>query len=278
MTFMVWDPDQPDGDDSRIRTTMAWRFVVLLEALAAHPEGIGIRDTARLTGIDKSALNRLLLQLEQIGVVEQDKPQGRYRTGPRLFAIGAGIAARDSVVLAGHAIIERISMQFNETCYLAVRSGNEFKYIDKVESNQPIRVVLDIGQSAPIHVGAAGRAMLAGMDDDAIRETLASYAPEKTTSRTIIDPDKLVREARKDRARGYSSSVGERFEGATGLASPFFGPGGHCVGSVVCTRPAARAKDRSDQLGRAVIAGAIELSDRIGGEVPTWMRKLAPTS
>src|SRR5262249_34913474 len=137
-------------------------------------------------------------------------------------------------------------------------------------SNHPIRVVLDVGQSAPIHVGAAGRAMLAGVSDEAIRETIGSYNPEKCTSRTIVDLDELLRHARKDRKRGYSFSIGERFAGGTGLAAPYFGPGGICVGSIVCTRPTARANDRREELGQAVLAAAIELSERLGGGVPSW--------
>ena len=64
----------------------------MLEALAATPDGLGIRDIFRRTGIDKSVVSRLLTQLEALSMATKDEVQGPVRhppaAGRRCLALG----------------------------------------------------------------------------------------------------------------------------------------------------------------------------------------------
>jgi IclR family acetate operon transcriptional repressor len=252
------------SDDSMTKG-MTWRLVQVLEALVDARDGLGVRETSRRTGIDKSAVGRLLTQLQELDMATQDAATGRYDVGPRLYAIGAAIVARDSLGRAAHPILERIAGRFNETCYLAVRESNGFTFRAKVESTRPIRYIIDLGLPAPFHAGAAGRAILTGMSDDGLEATLAALQPERLTDATITDLDVLRKTVHRDRARGYSFSAGERVQGGTALAAPYFDATGTCRGSIVFTRPAQRHSDDDlDDIGAAVIEAARELSERLG--------------
>lgn len=245
--------------------SMTWRLVQVVEALVEAHDGLGVRETSRRTGIDKSAVGRLLTQLSELDMATQDPATGRYYVGPRLFAIGAAIVARDSLGRAAHPILERLAGRFNETCYLAVREPDGFTFRAKVESTRPIRYVIDLGLLAPFHAGAAGRAILMGLPDDELEATLAALRPERLTDTTITDRDMLRKTVDADRQRGYAFSAGERVQGGTALAAPFFDATGTCRGSVVFTRPAQRHSDDDlDGIGAVVIAAARELSERLG--------------
>jgi IclR family acetate operon transcriptional repressor len=256
-------------NDSSMAKSMTWRLVQVLEALVDARGGLGVRETSRRTGIDKSAVGRLLTQLQELDMATQDAATGRYYVGPRLYAIGAAIVARDSLGRAAHPILERIAGRFNETCYLAVRESNGFTFRATVESTRPIRYVIDLGLPAPFHAGAAGRAILAGMSDDELEKTLAALRPERLTDTTITDRDALRRTVDSDRTRGYSFSAGERVQGGTALAAPYFDATGTCRGSIVFTRPAQRHSNEDlDDIGATVIEGASELSERLGHKPP----------
>jgi DNA-binding IclR family transcriptional regulator len=251
--------------DSSMTKSMTWRLVQVIEALVDARDGLGVRETSRRTGIDKSAVGRLLTQLQELDMATQDPATGRYYVGSRLFAIGATIVARDSLGRAAHPVLERLAGRFNETCYLAVRESNGFTFRAKVESTRPIRYIIDLGLLAPFHAGAAGRAILTGMPDDELNATLASFQPEPLTDTTITDRDVLRKTVDSDRERGYSFSAGERVHGGTALAAPFFDATGMCRGSIVFTRPAQRhGDDDLDAIGAVVVAAARELSERLG--------------
>ncbi|HSK97309.1 MAG TPA: IclR family transcriptional regulator [Euzebyales bacterium] len=251
--------------DSSMTRSMTWRLVQVMEALVDARNGLGVRETSRRTGIDKSAVGRLLTQLQELDMATQDTATGRYYVGSRLFAIGAAIVARDSLGRAAHPILERLAGRFNETCYLAVRESDGFAFRAKVESTRPIRYIIDLGLLAPFHAGAAGRAILMGLPDDELQTTLAALEPERFTATTITDREVLRRTVDRDRQRGYAFSAGERVQGGTALAAPYFDATGTCRGAVVFTRPAQRHSDDDlDDIGKMVIAAARDLSERLG--------------
>jgi len=241
------------------------RLVRILEALAAAPDGLGIRDTSRRTGLDKSALSRLLAQLEALEMVAKDEAQGRYHVGPRLFALSSALVARDSLSRAARPSLESLVRRFDETCYLATRHPDTFTFTTKVECNRPFRYVIELGSTAHLHAGAAGRAILSGMPEDEAREVLRTTELEQLTGRTVTDVERLLELVTQDRVRGWSFSHGERIEGATALAAPFFDAEGVCRGSVVFTRPAMRHTDDDlPVVAAAVMEAAAELSRRLG--------------
>jgi DNA-binding IclR family transcriptional regulator len=253
------------GVEALVASGTAWRVVRVLEALAAAPDGLGIRDTSRQTGLDKSAVSRLLTQLKVLDMVTKDEARGRYHVGPRLFALSSALVARDSLSRAARPSLESLVRRFDETCYLATRHLDTFTFTTKVECNRPFRYVIQLGSTAHLHAGAAGRAILLGIPEDEAREILHTTELEQLTDRTITDVERLLELAAQDRARGWSFSHGERIEGATALAAPFFDAEGACRGSVVFTRPAMRHSDDDlPDVADAVTQAAAELSRRLG--------------
>ena len=266
---MVARQDRARPESAEVETLAAssttGRLVRVLEALAVAPDGLGIRDTSRRTGLDKSALSRLLIQLEALEMVAKDEAQGRYHVGPRLFALSSALVARDSLSRAARPSLESLVRRFDETCYLATRHPDTFRFTTKVECNRPFRYVIELGSTAHLHAGAAGRAILSGMPEDEAREVLRTTELEQLTDRTITDVERLLELVTQDRVRGWSFSHGERIEGATALAAPFFDAEGVCRGSVVFTRPAMRHTDDDlPVVAAAVMEAATELSRRLG--------------
>ena len=190
----------------------------MLEALAATPDGLGIRDTSRRTDIDKSVLSRLLTQLEALSMTTKDEVQGRYHVGPRLFALSSTIVARDSLSRAARPILENLVRRFNKTCYLATRHLDTFTFSAKVECTRPIRNIIELGSTAHLHAGAAGRAILLGMPQAEARAILQTTELEQLTDRTVTDVERLLQLAAEDQARGWwwrpeASSMGGGLRG-----------------------------------------------------------------
>lgn len=241
------------------------RVVHLLEVIATGNGELGVRALARDTGIDKSTVSRLLGQLAQLDMLEPSGTAGRYRIGPRFFAVSAAVTSKDELWRASRPILERLVHRFNETSYLAVRERDEVVFREKVECDQPIRYVIDLGRPFPLHAGAAGRAILIGLPDDEVNRILDLGHLSALTPDTITDPDELRGRLAEDRKRGYAISIGERSVGATGIAAPFFGADGRCGGSLVTTMPQGRFdRARAGDFGEALVSASAELSMRLG--------------
>ncbi len=249
----------------RVRHNTASKVIMLLESLAAREDGIGVRELAREVAIDKSAVSRLFDQLVDLGIATQDGATSRFRVGPSLFALAATIHGRDTLWQAAEPIVRGLATRFNETCYLAVRDGDEIIFREKVDCTHKLRYVIDPGERAPLHAGAGGRAVLLALEDDEIREVVSRTGLPAITSRTITDLDVLLERSREDRSRGYALSRGERVPSGGAIAAPYFDALGGCIGSIVFTSPEQRYNPaEAATIAKAVINASSDLSARLG--------------
>lgn len=258
---------EPNETDSSIhpRYSTAGKMTLLLEALAAHERGVSVREIARETGIDKSAVSRLFEQLTVMGLAEQEQLSSRFRVGPRLFALAATIHGRDTLWQAAQPVLRELAEQFNETCYLATRERDEIMFREKIDCDHKVRYVIDAGERAALHAGAGGRAVLAGLSAAEVNEVLRRTELRRYTAQTITDPDELRRQVHEDHRRGYSMSMGERVLGGCAVAAPFFQGDGSCRGALVFTCPKERFDvRRAPEIADAVVAASGRLSTRLG--------------
>jgi DNA-binding IclR family transcriptional regulator len=253
----------PDGVSS-LKSVVS-KIIPILEAVASAENGIGVREIARRTGIDKSAISRLLKQFEELSVVDQSEASGRFYVGPRLEALGAMMRDRGTVWRHAEPILSQLSERFDETCYLVMREGQQARFKERIDCKQTIRYVIEEDAVSPLHAGAAGRAILAGMSPDEVDAYLSGTRLEKVTGNTMTSRAKVRAMAVTDRENGYSVSHGERVVGGVGVASPFFRADGYCMGAVLWTCPAQRCTDATvDEACVAVAEAAKTLSGRLG--------------
>jgi DNA-binding IclR family transcriptional regulator len=256
------DTETPPTESQR--SGMLSRAITLLELVASHADGIGVREAARRTGIDRSAVSRILTQFEEMGYVEQQHDRGVYGAGPRLFAMVAALAERDSLAKAALPLLEDLVERFNETCYVAARVGDSLVYRGKVDCDHTIRYVIELGKPFPLVGGASGIAILSGMSADE-REPIIQGPLVAHTDASITDPDELRRLLDADRAQGYTFSPGRWVPNGAGIAAPFFDAAGRCAGAITLSSPMDRLRGRSiEEIGTAIRQAAETLSERLG--------------
>ncbi len=246
------------------KSGMLVRAITLLELVATHADGIGVREAARRTGIDRSAVSRILTHFEEIGYVEQERERGLYAAGPRLFAIVAALAERDSLAKAAEPILKELVGRFNETCYAAARVGDTLVYRAKVDCEHTIRYVIEMGKPFPLVSGASGIAILTGLTDEE-REPIITRPLEAHTESSFQRVDDLREQIAKDIALGYSYSPGRWVPNGGGIAAPFFDASGRCAGAITLSSPMDRLQKMSiEEIGAAVRDAAQRMTVRLG--------------
>lgn len=243
------------------------RSTRVIEAIVEAGEPVGPRALARATGIDRSAVGRILKQLAALGMLTA--ADGSYSPGTRLYGISRGLSARDSLPRAAHATLASLVNEFDETAYVCTWRGNSAVFLYEGQCSKPLRYVIELGRPVALHAGAAGRAILAGLPEDTARELIGQEPLPSLTNATVTDLDKLLEQRTRDRQLGYSVSRQERVEGGFAIASPYFDHNGKCLGSVVLSAPLTRLiDDQVDVMGRSVHLAASRLSARLGAREP----------
>lgn len=240
------------------------KALTLFELVATQQGGIGVREAARRTKVDRSAVSRIFTQFEEMGYIEQESDRGVYQAGPRLFSLVASLSQRDSLAKAAEPFLHEIVDRFNETCYLAVRVDHQLVFRNKVDCNHTIRYVIEMGKPFPLVSGASGLAILSGLTDEELGRVLLEPI-EATTAESFTRPEDVLAQLSRDRELGYTYSPGRWVPNGAGIAAPFYDAAGRCVGAIALSCPADRLVLSSvDEIGQAVKDAASRMSARLG--------------
>ena len=234
----------------------------VLGALAEGPGGVTeIADRVRLP---KSTVARMLTSLAQEGAVEQVPGDTRYRLGPRLGALAAGVRPTRRLVAIAHPYLVELANQAGEATGLSVPEGPTMHYVDQVESPNPVQVRDWTGTRIPMHAVSSGQVFLAHFPPPALSRFLAAPL-ERFTDKTITDASGLLARLRDVRREGYSWVREEYATGINSVAAPVADANGEVVAAVHIHGPSYRFPAAgADQV---VAAEVVEAAAAIGARL-----------
>ena len=244
------------------------RAVAILDAFTAERNSLGVSEIARITGLKRSTVHRLLATLRRNELVQQLPDSTDYALGPHVLRLAEVAFHHVNLEKTAKAIMPRLRDQCDETIGLHARLGPTTRTVlDQVESRQPLRrIYTEIGVPIPIYQGAPGKVLLAYSSSE-LRDEVLSGKLEAATPRTITDPDKLRTELQRTRRRGYALSLGERVPGISTLAVPVANHTGAVVASLSVTGPSSRlSKKRLLELVPLAAGAAHEISANLGSD------------
>lgn len=191
--------------------------VALLDALAAGGDS-GPTRLAGVTGLRRRDVDALLERLLALDLVEQEG--GSYRLGLQLFRLGAAVGRRLEPRLAARTELERLHRATEETVYLCVRRGDDALCVDRIDGLWVQSMALRLGETLPLHLGAASRVLLAH-ETAAFRRAYLARAPfEALTPNTLVTREAVAHELTRVRERGYAVSDEDIRLGIASVGAP----------------------------------------------------------
>ncbi|WP_160148767.1 IclR family transcriptional regulator [Amycolatopsis alkalitolerans] len=205
----------------------ALRALRVLEAVGAPGGPHKLGRIAREAGVTKPSTHRILQGLVEAGYVLSGG-DGTYGLGPRAFALSALFTSGQH----DEPVLRRLREQTGQTVHVALRSGSQAIYVQKLDSDRPYRMASRVGGRIPLHCTAIGKAILAHLDPPGRQAVLAETGLPARTARTRTDPDSLEAELAQVRARGYALDDEENEETVRCVAAPLLDGAGGPVGGV----------------------------------------------
>jgi DNA-binding IclR family transcriptional regulator len=206
----------------------AMRLLDLFER--GRPE-MSLSELVRSSGFSKSTTYRLLVTLEEAGWLERGGG-GTFRLTIKPFQVGSILVDSLEVRREAGPIMARLAAEVDETVFLVVPSGTLAVCLERIDSEQGLRVSdLYVGGTQPLNLGAAPRALLA-YDEAKLLPPLLTEGLAGRTQRSIVDAEELRTDLAQIRDRGYSISDEDVTPDVGALGAPIFGAHGGAVGAV----------------------------------------------
>lgn len=234
------------------------RVVAILEAVAEDRGALTPTAVAGRVGLSLSTVSRLMRQLADEGMLERNGGDSAYTLGARLIAIARAAVEPKELVEASLPEMRALRDACQETVSLHIRRGDHRICIAVVESPRPIRRVVPVGFSLPVHSGATGIALLAGLAPADAEEALRRAALPPRTLRSALRDVAAAREA------GYCAASEAVTEGVSAVAAPIV-DGEQSAASLSVAGPSYRLDD--DAMARfapIVVESAARITAALG--------------
>lgn len=238
-----------------VRTTR--KALRLVEVLKQNECG-RITELSEELGMSKSAVHNHLRTLKEEGYVVQNGDQ--YCIGLKFLEVGGYVRSRMKMYEVAKPKVEEIAERTKELANLLVEEDGIGVYLFRAKGAQAVETDTYVGYRTHLHYTAQGKAILAHMPDDRVREIIDKRGLPKATPNTITDPDDLFEELERIRERGYATHEEERLVGLRSVAAPIKPGDDSACGSISISAPSNRMKD--DEMAETVCsaANAIELN------------------
>ncbi|MEP6481619.1 MAG: IclR family transcriptional regulator [Rhodoglobus sp.] len=219
----------PTRVDSGAPTALLERAIRLLGCFGPAGNALTLTELATLTRLPLSSCHRITATLVEGGFLTRGDDR-RYRVGNALWTIAQHAPLSEKLRESALPALARLYEESGENITLAVLDQGQALYVERLMGERSIPTVSRAGAHLPLHTTGVGKVLLAYQPDEVIEHYLA--APLSTpTPDSIADPDRLRRDLRLVRDRGYSITRQEMTVGSGSIAVPIL-QDGTCVAAV----------------------------------------------
>ena len=232
-------PDDASTSEMTIPTNL--RLLFLLEELARVGVPVTPTSANEVLGLPKPTIHRLFHTLEEEGFLQRDIDGRSYAPGMRLRRLAASVLSTSRIRMVRQAALSALAKDVGETCNIAMPERHAMVYIDRAETEWPLRIQLPVGTEVPFHCTAAGKMYLSSLKPGLFARYLSIVTLESYTDRTITDASLLSAEIDAVRNRGYATDNQEFMEGMVAIAVPLLDSQGRLMSTLSMHGPMPRA-------------------------------------
>jgi IclR family transcriptional regulator, acetate operon repressor len=215
------------------------RAFSLLELMADAGGTLSLSQLANQSGLPLPTIHRLLRTLVDLGYIRQESSR-HYVLGPRLIRLGDASSKMLSVWARPH--LARLVDELGESANLAMLDGDEIVYVAQAQSRHSMRMFTEVGRRVEPHCTAVGKAIMAHMPLDEVREILKRSGMQRHTDTTITNPEEFAAQLAWSAKHGYAVDEGEQETGVRCVAVAIPDTSSRLALSV--SGPAGRVTDR----------------------------------
>lgn len=222
----------------RIPTNL--RMLLILEVLGRSDKALSPTEINAVLGLPKQTVHRLCATLEAEGFLIRSQDRKRFVPARRLMTLSANLMQSGRDIFARHQVLEQIAHQVHETINYVVPQETGMHYLDRVETDWPLRIQLPVGSSVPFHCTASGKCFMASLSKSGRRSFVHGLDLKALTAKTHTSAAGLLDDLAQTRKRGYALDNEEFMEGMIAIAVPVVHPNGNYVASLATHGPAQR--------------------------------------
>ena len=217
------------------------RATAVLDAIAEASRPLTVSELATRIQLPRSSVHRAIQALERELYVVRGAQHPGYSLGPGVLKFGMNAHLQLLSATRGHLVA--LARAVNENVELAVFSGREVVIAAQIASPERLKGVSRLGKSFSLHASSIGKAVLAQLPDERVRELLPRSLHRFTPHTLVRRPDLLAALATIRRCH-IAVDLEEHDTGICSVATAIVGTGAlQAIAVVIPTRRFAAKAD-----------------------------------
>lgn len=236
----------------------------ILECFSIETKELRLTDIAKMLDMPKSTASNLIYTMESMGYIEQNKDNGKFKLGTKLFILGKAFEYHTDIIEIARPYMEKLRNKFNENIQLSMPYDEngivEGICVEKAREFNTVSVNSRVGGKIPLHCTASRKLFLSSMDNETLYKTLDKIELFKRTENTITDKNVLKEDILRVKNQGYAMAIEEGELGITSIAVPIYEYNSQFIASLSIAAPSVRL---SGEIGCEIINDLLKLAKDI---------------
>jgi IclR family pca regulon transcriptional regulator len=212
----------------------------VLEAFRDTHRAMSMADIARAADLDRSATQRLVHTMEQLGYLRRQPDSLLYGLAPKVLTLSYNyLRSRELIERASPYLLD-ISRTLGETSNLQELDGHEIVFLARFPGKHLVNVDFAVGYRLPAAFTASGRAMLALLDAARRREIVRATPLRPVTPYTETDPKVLMSRIDEAAELGYAIVMNQTLTGDISVAAAITNHEGQPIAAINIAVPTTR--------------------------------------
>lgn len=211
----------------------------VIEALR-EMDGARVTAVAEHLDLPKSTAHRYLTTLERHEYLV--KRGDSYHLSTRFLDLGEYTRVRQQAYQLAEEKVAELAAATDERAQFMIEEHGYAVYLYRESGAHAVEADSRVGGRVHLHCSAAGKAILAHLPPERVKEIIDQHGLPERTDHTITDKDCLLETLTEVRERGYSRQLQENTDGLRAVGVPVMSDDDNVIGAISISGPTHRLK------------------------------------
>lgn len=237
-----------DPRNSSLYVGSAEKTFQILHAFDHPKRQMPLSEIATLSGLDRSAAQRLVFTLEALGYLRRVHNTRDYALTSKVLQFSYNFLCAHELLHKAAPYLVDLSSTLGETTNLQELDGHEVVYVGRYPGRHLINVDIMVGSRLPAVFTASGTAILSHCSAEEREAAIEATQLRALTPHTVTDKGLLLERMQRAAQTGYAIIANETVLGDIAVASAILDEHGHAIAAITIAVPTTRwTKERVEE-------------------------------
>ncbi|MCG7324139.1 IclR family transcriptional regulator [Achromobacter sp. ACRQX] len=234
-----------DEVDERLFVASVEKAMRVLESFDRDNQALSILEINERTQLGRSATQRFVYTLHQLGYLQRLAGAKTYRLSSRLVGLAGAMLGGNAPLQHAWPYLVELARETGESISWVELDGDEIIVLGNIPSVHPVSVNLPVGSRYAALPASSGQVLLAHLPDTSLRTRIAGMPSNVRDRFGDRDDDEILSFFTRARAQGYSMTEKNLGQGSVSISVPVVDARGQTIAalnlSTLATRHDAQA-------------------------------------